>query len=390
MEEPTPIRPIPETGEPRHCPDCGARVADMASSCLICGAALDSEEEAPEEDVETGFQIPWRGLIAGVSAALVFLVAVAWLARAQIAGLSGTPTPTLAPTLTRRPTNTATPTGIPSPTPTFTPVPPRVHQVQTGETCSSVATAYGIALDVLVALNPEKCGVGGIIRPLDLLLVPAATMTPGPTPTLGPGTPSPTPECPILHIVQAGETGLIIAEKYGVSFDLVVTANPQVDFEALPVNQVLQIPCSELPPTATPTVDPNASPTPIPKYRAPDLLNPPDGATVMGELVPLQWTAVSLLQENELYAVRLRRLDEDQQVASIFTKTTLVRLGEEYAPSPDDPVREFTWQVTVVRDLGSGISGQTRYAAASHTSERRNFRWLLTTVEVTPSNTPAR
>ena len=95
MEEPTSTPPIPESGEPRYCPECGSRVADLATSCLMCGAQLDVEEEAPEEAPPPRFQIPWGGLIAGILTALAFISLVGWLVRAQIAGQSGTPTPTV-------------------------------------------------------------------------------------------------------------------------------------------------------------------------------------------------------------------------------------------------------------------------------------------------------
>jgi LysM repeat protein len=383
MEEPTELPPVPETGEPRHCPECGSRVANMATSCLMCGADLDVEEEEYEEE-EPRFRIPWGGLIAGIITALVFLGLVGWLVRAQIIGYAATPTPAVTPTSSLPPTRTPTPTETPAPTPTFTPIPPRVHQVQTGETCSSVAGSYGIALDVLTTLNLDKCGPEGIIRPGDLLLVPAATPTPGPTVTVGAGTPSPTPECPMLHVVLAGETGLAIADKYDVPFNLIQTANPQVNFDQLPVNQVLQIPCKDPEPTATPTPDPNATPTPVPKYAAPALLSPADGATVTGGMVPLQWTAVSLLRENEFYAVRLRRLDDGRPVQSLYTKTTLLRLGEEQAPTAEDPTREYSWEVTVVRLSGTAASGQNRYTAASHPSVTRSFQWEFSATDGTP------
>ncbi len=387
MEEPTPKTPIPDSAEPRHCPDCGSRVADLATTCLMCGAELDVEEEAPEDGPERRFQIPWGGLVAGILTAAAFLAAVLWLVRIQIAGQAGTPTPLFTPTMTPRPTQTSPPTETPLPTPTFTPVPPRVHQVLSGETCSSVAAANGIALDVLVAMNPEKCGPGGIIRPADLLLIPAATLVPGPTPTVGPGTPLPTQECPILHVVQLGETGIAIAEQYDVSFSVIQTANPQVNFEQLSVNQVLQIPCKEPAPSPTPTRDPDATPTQIPKYAAPALLSPPDGATLSGPLVSLQWSSVSLLRDDEQYAVRLRRLDKDAPVESILTKTTLVRLGQEYGPSSDDPAREYSWEVTVVRLDGMSATGRPRYAAASMVSALRTFRWLYLPGEGTPLTT---
>jgi hypothetical protein len=184
--------------------------------------------------------------------------------------------------------------------------------------------------------------------------------------------------------VSRGDTGLGIADKYGVPFTVIANANPQVEFTQLQVNQVLQIPCGEPTLTPTPTADPNASPTPIPKYAAPALLSPPDGAILTDGLVSLQWTAVSLLKENESYAVRLRRLDEDQPVESLYTRTTLVRLGEEYAPSPQDPEREYSWEVTVVREIGVSGTGQPRYTAASHPSGRRSFRWLYASSDATP------
>jgi hypothetical protein len=187
--------------------------------------------------------------------------------------------------------------------------------------------------------------------------------------------------------VKAGETGLAIAEVYGVPFNLVERANPQVDFEKLQVSQVLQIPCGEQEPTPTPTQDPNATPTAVPKYAAPVLLSPPDGAVVTGSLVPLQWTAVSLLRDNEFYAVRLRRVDEDLPVESIYTKTTLVRLGEEYAPLQGESQRTYSWEVTVVRQQGTSPTGQPRYTAASHPSGQRAFRWTLAPAENAPMAT---
>lgn len=387
MEEPTSVPPILESSEPRYCPVCGSRVADLASTCLMCGTELGVEDELAEEATRSRLKIPWGGLIAGILTVLAFLAVIGWLVRAQIMGPLVTATPTSFPTPTQPPTLTPSVTPTPLPTPTFTPVPPQVHQVAAGETCISVAITYDISLEVLVALNSEKCGPNGIIRPGDLLLIPAATSTPGPTPTVGPGTPTSTPECPILHVVQPGEAGLTIADKYGVSFILVATANPQVDFENLPVSHVLQIPCGTPVPTLTPTADPNASPTPVPKYAAPALLSPPDGAILTDSQVVLQWTTVSLLRPNELYAVRLRRLDEDRPVESIFTNTTVVRLASEYAPTLDDPEHEYSWEVTVVRSMGVGATGQPRYSAASEPSLKRSFRWLFSPNDATPAVT---
>lgn len=344
------------------------------------------DDEAPAEEAadRPRFRIPWRGLIAGFLTAFAFVSLIGWLVRAQIVGPAPTPTPLVTATQTPLPTTTATSTATPPPTPTFTPIPPQVHQVLTGETCSSVAIAYGIPLSALVDLNLKKCGPNGLIRPSDLLLIPAATATPGPAPTLGPGTAEPTRECPALHVVKAGETGLAIAEQWGISFVLVAQANPQVDFEKLQVNQVLQIPCSDPTPSPVPTVDPNATPTLEPKYAAPALLSPPDGAAITGDIVPLQWTAVNLLREDEYYAVRLRRTDDTVPAESLYTRTTLVRLGEEYAPTQADPTREYSWEVTVVRSVSTSATGKPRYTASSFPSAKRNFVWTNPIDDSTP------
>lgn len=390
MEELTPV-PIPEPGEPRHCPECGSRVANLASTCLMCGASLTVEEAAPEEEApkrRLQINIPWRGLLVAIVTVAAFVAALGWLVREQIREQSVTPTATFTPTATRRPTHTPTPAETSAPTLTFTPIPPRVVTVQSGDTCASLAYEHGVSLEVMQSLNPEKCASDATLLPGDPLLLPAATPTLGPTPTPGPGTVIPTPECPILHVVQAGETALGIAEMYpGITLQLLEQANGGEDLSNLQVNQVLQIPCVDPTPTPTPTLNPNASPTPVPKYAAPALLSPPDGATLTDPMVPLQWTAVSLLREDEVYVVRLRRLDEDMLVESFYVRATLLRLGEEYAPSPDDPLCEYSWEVTVVREVGTSTNGEPRYTAASYPSGRRTFRWLVPAAEGTPGAT---
>ncbi len=380
---------IPESSEPRHCPECGSRVANLASTCLMCGASLGVPETEPEQ-ARPRFQIPWRGILASIVTVAAVIGAIGWLLRAQLAEQSITPTPTFTRESTRPPTRTPTPMDTSTPTLTPTTIPPQAHQVQEGETCVSIAIAHDITLDVIQSLNPEKCATGALLQVDDPLLLPAFTPTPGPPPTTGPGTPTVEAQCPILHVVQSGETALGIAEMYpGISLQLLEQANGGDDLTALQVNQVLQVPCLDPTATPTPTMNPNATPTPVPKYDSPALLSPPDGATLTSSMVPLQWTAVSLLREDEVYAVRLRRLDEDAPTESIYVRTTLVRLGEEYAPSPDDPLREYNWGVTVVRQSGVNSRGESRYTAASYPSGTRTFLWQAPAVEAAPDASPA-
>jgi len=82
-----------------------------------------------------------------------------------------------------------------------------------------------------------------------------------PTSSLSPiGTPipvGPTPT-PFVHIIQQGETLLEIAFRYGVQFDDIVLANPQIDPNLLHIGEEIRIPGSDgepvdiLLPTPTP------------------------------------------------------------------------------------------------------------------------------------------
>ncbi len=85
---------------------------------------------------------------------------------AQTAQNEGAPTPTMTPrptfTATAVPTATPMPTNTPLPTPTpavtDTPIPeptptPRIHVVQSGETLSGIAAAYGVTTQDLIDAN---------------------------------------------------------------------------------------------------------------------------------------------------------------------------------------------------------------------------------------------
>ena len=66
---------------------------------------------------------------------------------------TSTPTPTVTPT-PLPPTATPTPTVLPTATPAVTPtVTPQAHVVQSGETLSGIAEAYGVTVDELMKAN---------------------------------------------------------------------------------------------------------------------------------------------------------------------------------------------------------------------------------------------
>jgi len=114
-----------------------------------------------------------------------------------------------------------------APTPVPTPVPaPQVHIVQKGDTLYSIARYYGVTPAELAAVNgitdPDRIYVG------QRLVIPAGGVEPTPIPR--------------THVVQAGETLLEIALRYGVTMQALQTANNISDPDHIEVGQVLVIP----------------------------------------------------------------------------------------------------------------------------------------------------
>ncbi len=95
-------------------------------------------------------------------------------------------------------------------------------------------------------------------------LTPYTPLPPaGVTPSLSRSTPSPLPSLtptPLRHVVQDGEDMFGIAYRYGVTLDVLLTANPTVNPRAMRVGTVLIVPSGSRP---TPTVQ-NPTPTPLP------------------------------------------------------------------------------------------------------------------------------
>lgn len=93
-----------------------------------------------------------------------------------------------------------------------------------------------------------------------LTLTPSATASPLPVgegQDEGSQTALPTPT-PFLYIIQAGDTMGAIAQKYGVSLDALIAANPGVSPNAMPVGASLLIPTDKNNPTG------ESTPTPVP------------------------------------------------------------------------------------------------------------------------------
>ena len=144
--------------------------------------------------------------------------------------LPGTPQPALAktdfeplagvkasPTIALMPIHAATPT--PHPTPPFV-----LYTVQEEETLISIAAQHGVTTEALLAAND-------IIDPTDLPVGKSLIIPPGE------GLRMPV----VLHEVDGDDTLLGIASRYGSSINEILTANPGLDADKLPVGQITAV-----------------------------------------------------------------------------------------------------------------------------------------------------
>jgi len=373
--------------ESRRCPDCGMKVAAKASECLMCGASLiETEEIEEEEDKEDGRRVPgWIGSV------VVFLLALVILAGGGV-GLyrmlavepepeSASPPVSPSPTPTR--TASPTPTDTPMPTSTPTPLPPRAHRVLEGETMSDIAAAYDVTVDQILTLNPDVDPE--LIKPEQVLLIPAASPSDAPG-VDEPGSATLTPEAFVVHVVESGETLSSIAEEYDISVSLLRSANDlSAEDETIQTGQSLVVPLHTPTPSPTPTVPVNATPTERSPYASPPLLYPPDGMVFAGGETPilLQWSSVSVLQDNEWYELSLILPTGDVISDTVLTRATAWRVPLDILQAASEDGRRFGWRVRVVREVG-----EDAYADAGAPSEMRFFLWREPTPTPIPTATP--
>ncbi len=148
-----------------------------------------------------------------------------------------------------------------------------VHVVQAYQTLSTIAGAYGVTVDALLALNGLQ-----IDWPLQIgqkLVVHPSAVTPSPTPR--PLTPieklTPASDGKYYHVVQSGETLSWIADLYQVKVDDLMSWNGLNASSILQVGEKLLLQVTPpAPPTATPgppTATPTATLTPTPTRTSP-------------------------------------------------------------------------------------------------------------------------
>lgn len=117
-------------------------------------------------------------------------------------------------------------------------------------------------LAVFLLFFISSCSPAASNSPAPAALTPYQTITPSATstPELGLVTeqaalPTPTP---FTYIIQAGDTMGALAQKFGVSLDALIAANPSISPNAMPVGASLLIPVDQNNPTG------ESTPTPVP------------------------------------------------------------------------------------------------------------------------------
>ena len=136
-------------------------------------------------------------------------------------------TPSPSPSSTHTVTPSATATRAPTATPTSTAVvQARQHLVQSGDTLLGIAARYGVEYQAL--LDANSLADADVLSVGQMLSIPFA-MT---LPVVGER----------QHVVQAGDTMLGIALKYGADYDALLRLNGIVDPDHIYEGQVLLVP----------------------------------------------------------------------------------------------------------------------------------------------------
>lgn len=96
------------------------------------------------------------------------------------------------------------------------------YTVQPGDSMYFIAQRFGVSLNALIAANPQITNPS-LIYPCDVLCVPGA----GPTPDCRVPASCP-PSFQDRYTVQPGDSMYSIAQRYGISLNALIAANPQI------------------------------------------------------------------------------------------------------------------------------------------------------------------
>ncbi|MBO8127541.1 MAG: SafA/ExsA family spore coat assembly protein, partial [Firmicutes bacterium] len=121
-----------------------------------------------------------------------------------------------------------------------------IYTVQSGDTMFRIAQRFGVSLDALIEANPQITDPNRIF-PGQRICVPRVE-APGPPPP---------PQCSgFIYTVKQGDTLFLIAQRFGVTLNALIAANPQItDPNRIQVGQQICVPTGV--PTPPPPFCPN-------------------------------------------------------------------------------------------------------------------------------------
>jgi len=381
----------PETSSPntKICPTCGTRLAENATRCLVCGTELSRTVDAKKPSAVQASRMPEitvglpaaLGLLAlflMVGAALVF--AVMRISGTTQIGSVGEVTQSVTPTLTATilPTELVTST----PVPTLTTQPPFSHKVASGETCTSIAVAFGVSTQSIIVLNnlPVACNTLSIGQELQ---IPYPTPTPLPeaTATFEPAAATLAACDKVIYTVQKNDTLGSISASYAVPAEAIKSYNG-LSTDTVFLGMSLVVPLCER--AATP--GPTPTPTTPPPYPAPNLLLPTDGAsfTLANDNITLQWASIGTLRDNESYTIVIEDVTEGEGRRLVdYVADTKYIVPVSFRPKDSAP-HIFRWYISTVRQTGTDDQGKPIWSTAGTPSTPRVFSWQGVTPEATP------
>lgn len=370
-----------ENEKKKMCPTCGTRLEIDAERCSVCGRSFhdqtDVKEKKKQEREVRGQKMPEVTLSLPVAIGLLLLVfligAGLFFLFLRESDAIVEPTITVTPSETPTITVTATSTSTSTPMPTFTPLPPIDYEVQSLDTCSSIAYLFDVSVKSIVLANnlPAECNT---LRLGQVLQIPQPTPTPSPMPTSTLSAIEATDAAceKIVYTVESGDTLSRIADLYDVSIETIKSYNA-LPSDSVFQGQVLKIPLCERLPTPGPT----PTPTLPPPYYSPQLLLPPDGEAFMRmtDVITLQWESVGTLRVNESYAIMIVDVTSDGDVKlTDYVSDTKFIVPESMRPKDTIP-HIFRWWVVPVRQVGSTTEGEPIWDAAGILSDEYVFSW---------------
>ncbi|NDJ87229.1 MAG: LysM peptidoglycan-binding domain-containing protein [Chloroflexi bacterium] len=313
-------------------------------------------------------------------------------------GPTRTPSPTFPPTLTPAPPSPTQQPATPAP-PTATPG-PYVHVVRAGQTCSELAVFYRLSLPGGVAAIRELNGLNEscTLSEGQEVLVPYPTSTPTPfgldqTATavfqaLPTRLRNATQYAIYTYCPGEGDTLTSIAIQHGTSNQRICELNSGpdgldcrgCDFSESAVGYCPNPPlisdqtCLNVPGpthtvTSTPTFTGDETATPTPTFLPPEVLSPPNGATVE-DPVMLSWVLPGrTLEADERYLVTITDEGSGEVILLRETKSSSLILPQELRPAAGES-RQLLWSVEVVVLQNDGL-----YKPVSGRSVGGRFVW---------------